>query len=146
MRFTTLMCLLLLVGCGQPAGSPEDALREWINQGELAAEDKNRGLLLEMISENYADARGNDYKSVGDLLRIYFLRQNSIALLTNIENITVSGQTAATIALTIGMAGTSNAALGISADAYNFEFELVKPKNDWLLIGARWGELGRELH
>ena len=36
-------------------------------------------------------------------------------------------------------------ALGFDADAYNFEFELIKTDGDWLLIGAQWGRLGSEL-
>jgi len=146
MRNVIFACLLLVVAaCGESPGTPEEALRAWVAQGEVAAEGKNRSGLLDMISENYGDARGNDREQIGALLRIYFLRQNSIALLTTIDSIEVSGETAATVAVTIGMAGTTNSALGINADAYKFEFELDKPDDDWLLIGARWAELGQDL-
>ncbi|MBT5219303.1 MAG: hypothetical protein HOI35_05940 [Woeseia sp.] len=146
MRNVIFACLLLIVAaCGGPPGTPEDVLRTWVTNGEVAAEEKNRSELLNMISKNYVDARGNDRKQIGDLLRIYFFRQNSLALLTSIDSIEVSGETAATVTLTIGMAGTKDAGLGISADAYKFEFELVKPDEDWLLIGARWAELGQDL-
>jgi hypothetical protein len=137
--------LLIVAACGGPSGTPEDALRTWVTNGEVAAEEKNRSELLNMISENYVDARGNDRKQIGDLLRIYFFRQNSIALLTRIDSIVVSGETAATVTLTIGMAGIKGSALGINADAYKFEFELAKPDEDWLLIGARWAALGQNL-
>jgi hypothetical protein len=103
---------LLLAACGAPAGSPEEALREWLARGEIAAEERDRGELLDMISEDYADTRGNDRERVGDLLRVYFFRQHSIALLTNIDDISISGETAAIINLTIGMAGTNSSALG----------------------------------
>jgi len=43
------------------------------------------------------------------------------------------------------MAGTNNNAFGIDADAYKFELELQKPDDEWLLIGARWGDLGGNL-
>jgi hypothetical protein len=43
------------------------------------------------------------------------------------------------------MAGIKGSALGINADAYKFEFELAKPDEDWLLIGARWAALGQNL-
>ena len=146
MRNVIFACLLLVfAACGGPSGTPEDALRSWVSKGEVAAEEKDRSVLLNMISEGYGDARGNDRKQIGDLLRIYFFRQNSIALLTSIDSIEVSGETAAPVALTIGMAGTKDSALGISADAYRFEFELAKPDEDWLLIGARWAELGKDL-
>ena len=51
------------------------------------------------------------------------------------------GDTAAMVDVTVGMAGTNNDVLGLSADAYRFEFELEKPDDEWVLIGARWGDL-----
>jgi len=44
------------------------------------------------------------------------------------------------------MAGQNDAVLGFSADAYRFQLELEREGDDWLLISARWGELGEELH
>ena len=147
MRFLlTCIAILICAGCGAPEGSPEEVLTEWVSHAEVAAEGKNRSELLDMISVDYSDVRGNDREQIGDLLRIYFFRQQSIALLTSIDDITVTGDSAATIRMTGGMAGTNSGAIGLSADAYNFEFELEKAEDDWLLIGARWSELGRELH
>ena len=137
---------LALAACGEPEESPEQQIRDWIARGETAAEGKDRGELLDMISPGYADARGNDREQIGDLLRVYFFRQNSIALLVDVDEITVNADTAALVNLTVGMAGTNAHAPGLRADAYNFEFELQKPDDDWLLIGARWGSLGRGLH
>ena len=145
MRHILFGLVILLAACGGDENSPENEVREWISRGELATEEKDRSELLDMISVNYRDAHGNDRKQVGDLLRLYFLRQNSIALLTSIDEISMSGDTAARVKLTIGMAGTTDSALRFDADAYNFEFELIKPDSDWLLIGAQWGQLGREL-
>lgn len=137
--------VVLLAACGGGENNPEDEVREWITRGEIAAEEKDRGELLDMISVNYRDTHGNDRKQVGDLLRLYFLRQNSIALLTSVDEISLSGETAANVRLAIGMAGTRDNALGFDAEAYNFEFELIKSDGKWLLIGAQWGQLGREL-
>jgi len=145
MRFMMFGFVVLLAACGGDDNSPENEVREWITRGEIAAEEKDRGELLDMISVNYRDAQGNDRKQIGDLLRLYFLRQNSISLLTSIDEISISGDTAASVQLAIGMAGTRDNALGFDADAYNFEFELIKSDGDWLLIGAQWGQLGREL-
>ena len=134
-----------LAACGGDPNDPEAELRAWVAQGEAAAEDKDRGELLDMISETYADARGNSHESIGDMLRVYFFRQQSIALLTSIDDITLMGDTAAMINLTVGMAGTGSGAIGLDADAYRFEFELEKMDDEWMLIGARWGGLGRDL-
>ena len=140
----SLICAFL-AGCGGAGGDPEVALRAWVGEAEAAAEERDRRGLLGLISKGYADGRGNDYEGVDQMLRIYFLRQQSIALLVTIDEIVLAGDTAATVNLTVGMAGTNNSALGISADAYNFELELQADDDEWLLIGARWGELGKKL-
>ncbi len=140
----SLICVVL-AGCSRPEGGPEEALRAWVSAAEVAAEERDRRGMLALISENYADGRGNDYEGVGQMLRIYFLRQQSIALLVTIDEIVLSADTAAILKLTVGMAGTNNSPLGVSADAYNFDLELQVDDDEWLLIGARWGELGDKL-
>jgi len=149
MRYLMLSLMILLVSaCGGGNGSdydPEAELRDWLTRGELAAEEQDRGDLLELVAESYADSRGNDRDSLGNILRAYFFRQESIALLTTIDEITFYDETAALVSVTVGMAGTNSGALGFRADAYRFELELQKPDDEWMLIGARWGELGGTL-
>jgi len=147
MRYLTLsLATLLLSACGSSAADPEEALREWVARGEAAVEERDRGGVLELISEDYADSRGNDHDRIGDILRAYFFRQQSIALLTDIDEVTFYDDSAAQVTLSVGMAGTNGGVLGFNADAYQFELELQRPDDEWLLIGARWGELGGELH
>ena len=136
--------ILTLAACGGPASAPEEQLRAWVAAGAAAAENKNRRELVSMVSESYADARGNDRSDIENLFRVYFLRQQKIALLTSIEQITVYDDTAAKIEMTVGMAGMNDSVLGLSADAYRFELELEKDADEWQLISARWGELGEE--
>jgi hypothetical protein len=135
-----------LAACGSTESDPEAALRTWVANAELAAEEKDRRGLLAMISENYVDSRGNDHDRISKLLQAYFYHQQTISLLIAIDEISLLGDTAALLRLTVGMAGTNGGMLGISADAYDFEFELEVVDDDWLLIGARWGELGANLH
>lgn len=136
---------LLLAGCSADTGTPEEALRAWVDAAELAAEDKQRGALLDMISPDYIDARGNDRTAIDRTLRLLFLRQQSIALLVKVDGVELFNETAAEVSLTVGMAGTNGGRLGLSADAYRFELDLVADGDDWLLTAARWGELGKEL-
>jgi len=146
MRYLSFSLILLLASaCSEPVADPEIALQDWVARGEIAAEAKDRRDLLAMISDDYVDARGNDHEKIGNILRIYFLRQQSLALLTRIDDISMSGDTAARLNLTVGMAGSNDNLLGFRADAYQFEFELENPDGDWMLIGARWGKLGGEL-
>lgn len=142
---TVSVVLLGLAGCGEPPSEPEEELRAWVAAGAEAVENKERRSLVGMISTSYADARGNERGDIENLLRVYFLRQNKIGLLHDIEEITVYGETAAKLVMTVGMAGTNDGVLGFSANAYRFELELEKDGDDWLLIAARWGELGHEI-
>ena len=137
--------VLTLVACGGPASAPEEQLRAWVAAGVEAANDKDRGELVNMVSESYVDARGNERRDIDNLLRVYFLRHQKVALLTSIERITVYDDSAAEIEMTVGMAGMNDSVLGLSADAYRFELELEMDADEWLLISARWGELGEEM-
>ena len=147
MRLITVcvMCAVL-VACGGPPEGPEESLRQWIAQAEVAAEDLDRRELLAMVSDGYADGRGNDRVAVDKILRFYFLRQKSVELVLKIDELNVIDETAAEVLVTAVGVGTTTRALGVNADAYQFSLELEKDDDDWMLIGARWGELGQELH
>lgn len=144
------LCLALasvgsLVACDGAPGDPDEQLRAWIDEMHEAAEAKQRGDIIDRISPAYADARGNSRDDIENMLRAYFLRSNKIVLLSNIDEIKLIAGTAAEVSVTVGMAGTNNSALGLGADAYRFELELTANGDDWQLIAARWGELGRKL-
>jgi len=135
----------VLFGCGGPSTGPEEALRDWVQHGVDAVEKKDRRELMGMISPAYTDTRGYDRGRVESVFRVYFLRMNVIQLLTSIDEITVIDDSAAEVLLTVGMAGTHDGFMGFSADAYQFALELTRDGDDWQLISARWGELGKEL-
>ncbi len=141
----TLLCCGL-TACGDPPTPPEAAVRAWVEEGQRLAEQQDRRGLMDLISPAYADARGNERGDIENMFRIYFLRQSSIKLLTSIEDVRVFGGDAAELDLTVGMAGANDGTFGFSADAYNFELELVRDDDDWLLISGRWGEVGGEVH
>jgi hypothetical protein len=134
-----------LVACGDPPTPPEEAIRAWVAEGQRLAEEKDRNGMMDLISPAYADSRGNERGDIENMLRVYFLRQNSIQLLTKIGGVRVFGDDAAELDLTIGMAATNDGTFRFSADAYNFEMELVRDGNDWLLVSAQWGEVGHEI-
>ena len=131
----------LPAACGAPS-DPEAELRAWVAAAEEEAEGKDRRALVDRIAASYGDARGNDREQISDMFRFYMLRQQSIALLTKIDEIEIQGDSAAEMTLTVGMAGTDAGAFGVNADAYRFELELEKDGDEWLLIGARWGQVG----
>jgi len=143
-----LACAAIFVaiaGC-EPAAAPEEAVRQWVEEAQEAVEGRQRGVLADMIADSYADARGNDKSDIEQMLRIWFLRSSNIVLVATIDEVTVMGDSAATVFLTAGMATTSEGIFGLDADALHFKLELETTGDDWLLIGARWAELGGELH
>ncbi len=145
-RVTALALLVASLAACSPPTDVETELREWVARGEAATEREDRRELMGMISPAYADARGNSRDEIDRTLRLLFLREDGIKVVTHIEEIEVYDDTAAKITLTTGVAGSNDTSLlGISADAVRFEFELVTDGDDWLLAGARWGELGEEI-
>ena len=145
-RYLVLLLLAAAPGaCSSPPTSPEDAIREWVTTAEEAAEQKDRGALMSMVSTSYTDSRGYERAEVERMLRVLFLRQNKIILLTDIESIAVHQGTAADVVLKVAMAGANDSTLGFSADAYRFAFELHLERGEWMLTGARWGALGSEM-
>ena len=142
---TLAVAVIALAACSEPPSEPEAEIRAWVAAGLEAAENKERRKLIDLVSTSYTDSRGNERSDIENKLRVYFLRQHSIGLLSTIEEITVYGATAAKLVMTVGMAGTNDGVLGFSANAYRFEFELEKDGDEWQLIAARWGELGEEL-
>ncbi|MGI9222578.1 MAG: hypothetical protein ACR2QS_16240 [Woeseiaceae bacterium] len=144
-----IVALLLCAGlqaCGDPPSAPEEAIRQWVADGQRLTEEKDKNGLVDMISPAYSDARGNERDDIENMFRIYFLRAYSVELLIKIDEIRVFGDTAAELDLTVGIAATSDGVMGFNADAYNFELELILDGDDWVLISGRWGEVGREIH
>ena len=122
--------LLLIAACGDPPPAPEQAVRDWVAQGETLVEAKDRGALIDMIAESYTDGRGNSRDDIGNMFRAVFIGQKNLELWTSIDEIEVYGDSAAMLHLTVGAAGISNPRFGINADAYEFELDLERrPKS-----------------
>jgi len=141
----TAIACAALGACGGSAGGVEDQVQAWVDRGHEAAESKDRGELVDMISPTYADARGNSRDDIENLFRFYFLRTNKVALLVNVDDIEVMDDTAAAVTLTVGMGATTDSALGFNADAYQFALELENDGKEWLLVSGRWNDFGGEL-
>ncbi|MDH3746819.1 MAG: hypothetical protein OER97_01325 [Gammaproteobacteria bacterium] len=141
--FAAILALSAIVGCAEEAEGPEAQVRAWIDEMHAAAEAKDRSDIVDRISPSYIDARGNSRDDIENTLRVYFLRQNRIAVVPNVDEIRIIDGTVAEVSLTVAMAGTNNNAFGLRADAYRFELELEADGEHWKLISARWGEVGQ---
>jgi hypothetical protein len=113
-----------VVSCGGAPESAEDELRAWVDRGHEAAEQKDRGALVDMISPTYSDARGNSRDDIENLFRFYFLRAKKVGLLVSIDDIEIFDDSAARVMLTVAMGATTDSMLGFNADAYEFDLEV----------------------
>lgn len=138
-HYRTILLAALLAGCGTPS-TPEQEVRDWVAAAEAAVEARDRGTLVDMISESYVDGRGNSRADLDRRLRLWFLRHRNIVISSSIEELAVTAGTAARVVLTARMAGTGQSVLGFSADSERLELELVRQGGEWLLIGASWRE------
>lgn len=143
------MCLTaiatILLACTKSPSQTDEAVRQWVAQIEKSVTEKARRDIVDQISADYGDLRGNEKDDIDKLLRFYFVRQNTIKLLTSIDRIELLGDGAANVELTVGLAGKSDGVFGFSADAYRFSLELQVEDDEWRLVAAQWGEVGQEL-
>ena len=144
LRVLTMLSFGLLAACA-PRPDAEQALKDWVDRGEAAVGREDRRELMSMVSPTYADGRGNSREDLERMLRLVFLRQDNVTVVTRIEELDIHDGTAADIVLTTAVAGWNESLFGFDADALRMHFELEHDGEDWRLMAARWGRLGEDL-
>jgi hypothetical protein len=141
MRRALLLCLVLaLTGCGG-ADTPEQQVREIIGRMEKAAEARDVGDLMEHISNSYRDAYGQGTDEASRYVRGYFIANQSIHLLTRVENVEFPNSEEARATVLVGMVSRdadAKAAWDLAANLYRFEITLLKESGAWKVSYARW--------
>ncbi len=134
--------MLSLVGCSSDELSREDQVRQFIDNGIQAAENRNTGEISDMLDLSYTDQKGYNKKNLLQLLRAYFFRHKNIHLFSKIREIRFITDNEAEITMYVAMGGQVIADLSalasLRADLYRFELDLVKADGDWLLRSAKW--------
>lgn len=134
--------LCWLQACSEDGDSVEAQIRDFIDVGVAAAEDRDVGDMQELLHENYRDHKGYNRKQLTSLLRAYFFRHKNIHLFTKIESIDVVAEDQAYVSLYVAMAGTAITGLdalpGLKAQIYRFDLQLIR-KEGWQLQHAEYG-------
>ncbi len=142
-----LVVLAAACSAHEPA-SPEAQLRALFAQAEEAAERKDIAVLRRLLSERYTDALGNDRRAVEGILRVQFVRNQSIHLFTRVATIALPAPGRAQATVYVAMAGwpitKADELVRLRADLYRFVFFLEKEGRDWRVLRAEWrpAELG----
>ena len=133
---------LLLAGCSSKREDPEAQLRSLIKSAETAAEQKNVGTLRDMISAQYQDDQGQDKRAIEALLRIHFLRNESLHLYAHIQSVTLPQPDRGRAVVLVAMAGVPIAAAenlpALRADLHRFEVDFVREDKHWRVQRAAW--------
>jgi len=137
-----LLCIVLLTilgSCADPQ-SPEEAVRSVISRMEQAAEARDVGDLVEHVSERYRDGYGYGREEVSHYVRGYFIANQSIHLLTRVEELDFPSEQEARATVRVGMVGrdAGAAAWDVAADVYRFKITLHREDGEWKLTYAEW--------
>ena len=136
------VCFPLLFSCSSTENTPEAQVRAVLEQGEAAAGKKETGVLRQMVSDHYSDSQGQDKKGIEAILRYYFLRHESIHLLTRIQTITFPEPNVAQAIVLVAMAAQPISRTEeldrLHADLHRFEITLANENKEWKVIRAEW--------
>jgi hypothetical protein len=96
---------------------------------------------MALVSDRYVDAQGQDKAAVRDIVGGYLLINQSIHLLTRVEDVKFPSDKIATARVTAGMLGQQDDAAGdwsLAADVYEFDLRFLKEGDQWRLQSASW--------
>jgi hypothetical protein len=139
-RHALCVLLLTILGSCSDSQSPEEAVRSVITSMEKAAEARDVGDMVEHVSESYRDGYGQGRDEVSRYIRGYFIANQSIHLLTRIEELDFPSKEEARATVLVGMLGRDAGAAtwDVAADVYRFKITLLREDGEWKLTYAEW--------
>lgn len=147
-----LVVAILLTGCRGDRTSPQAEVRALIDSAVMAAEQKNTGTLKGIISDKYTDDQGQDKRTIENLLRLHFLRNESLHLYARVASVTLPQPDRAEAVVLVAMAGVPIASVqdlpALRADLHRFEIGFAREDKTWRVQRAAWrrAELGEFLN
>ena len=105
-RWLCLLALLtVMVACSKDRSSPEAQVRAFFEQAETAIQERELGELRDMIATDYLDSAGRDQKTLVNVLRLHFLRNQSVYLLFKFHQIAFPAADQAEVDVAVAMTG-----------------------------------------
>jgi len=139
----TLLAGAMLSACG-PDASPEEQVRATVARAKEGAEARDISAVMKLVANGYADTQGQDKRAVRALMHGFFVVNQSVHLLTRVEDLEFPSDDIAEARVTVGMLGRqSQEDWSFAADVYEFDLRFVREDEDWLLQSAEWRRPGR---
>lgn len=133
-RLLLIPALAGLAACSD-SSSPEQQVRAVIDQMEQAAEERDIGDLTSHLSEEFRDANGRNATELTRYARGYFIANQSIHLLTRIEELTFPTDGEARAQVAVGMLGRNAAdQWDLAAEVHTFKIALRREDDDWRVV------------
>mgnify|MGYP001584074377 CR=1 FL=1 len=137
-----LVVVVLLPGCRGEHASPEAEVRTLINSAVAATEQKSIGTLKDIISGKYVDDQGQDKRAIENLLRLHFLRNETLHLYARVASVTLPQPDRAQAVVLVAMAGVPIASArelpALRADLHRFEIDFARENKTWRVRRAAW--------
>jgi hypothetical protein len=119
-----------LTGCAR-GEDPEAAVRAVIAAGEAAAEARDVGAALDLVSADYGDDRGQDRAALGQFVRGWFALNPRVELVIRIDSLEFPEPNRARVELAV----TSLASRGrLAIEGERLSVELVDEDGAWRLL------------
>ena len=132
-RLLVAMLTLLLVACSQEIPSPEEMVRERIEEGRELAANRKTDELVGMVTGDFTATRGITRENLPTWLARFYLTTRSPQVLVRIREITADTQTAQATLLM----GTANLSLE-QLDFDNFRGRLLHMVIDFRFVDESW--------
>jgi hypothetical protein len=141
MRHALLGFCLLALACADRT-PPEERVREVLAALEESAQQRDAGAMKQHVSEAYSDAHGNDKRAIAQLVAFHLLRNQSVYLLTRVQDVEIAAPGEARASVLVAMAGTPietlEALLELRADLYRFDLGFREEDGAWRVRSAEW--------
>jgi hypothetical protein len=134
-----IIAVVALTGCPGDKRSPEEQIRALVADAAQAAERKDVSSMVALISERYSDTQGQNRKALEGMLRLLFLRHESVHVYTRIQEIALLPSDRARLTVYAALASLPIAGEAqLRGDLYRFDLELVRENRKWRVISAAW--------
>jgi ketosteroid isomerase-like protein len=138
-RLLAAASLCAAAACSRPPAA-EDEIRAMFAAAERAAEARDVGAVLALVSDEYADDSGRGRADLRNLLRGWFVLHPDVNLVTRVDSLEIESAEHALATLTVGMLGRRGEAEdpSLAADLQTIDLALRRDGGEWRVTRAEW--------
>jgi cation diffusion facilitator CzcD-associated flavoprotein CzcO len=133
-----LLSAALALGACSPRTTPEQQVRAIIAAGEEAAERRDHGDLMALVSPHFRSEDAADQRELSLLVRGWLAAHPAVHLAARIEEVSFPYEDMAVATVQVAMLGRDGQAAAFSADARTVRLELQRDGDDWKVTRADW--------